>query len=1163
MPAPDATDTSAHHWHSRGQRWSLILDSAEEVQSSTAPAASSVPLSPASSSLHWQHKGQRWALDQDPTPIVEVSPQASIDAALRPHLGAYESPVKSKAEELDELLCLQRERAERSGAPTLDLKDRPPVRIIKPASSEYVKSSASTSSLGESGGTPTRWLMAAGRWVSVPCISGSHASLSSVESNALVQLVGADTMADIAGTPLLSSTYSDIETAEAASDTRSVVHRTSAAASPPLIESSATRPVSLVVPEPPPQRSGAQAKLSPRRSHSPAAAPVPVRETIIATAMQSAGELSGGQPSASLDAEARSTSSPIKMLPKRSPLAANPTDHDSSTTRTLPPPLLAPDPPPRRRGKEPQSASIAAALDGLSEYPPSLQLVVPAAPIPAPPRTSLTPDSSKQHEPERKLSRSDGSWPGPPPVPPPRKKCASGVDMTISSSPTFHVPSDQLDTPEPAIATAGSTRHEEPNFFQNLFGGYTGEPEGQQSRPATEDPLQVIIRQTSETFAKIFPPAETQTEAELSTPLHDNVNRPQSWPFVQTFEEGISDATLARLAPEDGSTPRTAVAGDQVVDQHEWRTIAAVAISHDVAKFYSETSDTEPLPGAPTTASPLATITARTVAGSHAGATATEEDPLAFAATALSDAAKNTEVALQDIARRTSETFEEFAKLFQPAPTVVDTAIDQVNALSVTTATRAATETEIAAALTPAVIKEGVAAGLTTSIALAALHGSAMVATSAAVDSGVHPPRRGFSGSANFALTLPGLTASSVADDTDSQPASESAAELTYVLKTTPIKQQQSWLDGMLEAGIREGLDSPVIYSDKGNVDLGTVGFKAATTLQAWARGRRAWLQFGDAAAAAMVVASANMQVSAALERVRKQEPESSSKLLRTLSWRASAALRLRRLNPNPPKPGAAIHVASVPRDPAADRPFTHGPAANESFVDDNGNLILPKYRKLAEAQHWRVCPQCGRIVEHHYEDGSSECQECMHHFRWMKANLYTPVTSLKELYQEAKWEFEEKVRDRESNDKSVRCRDVWRRYWGRSSRPPRTKEAGATFHAYRTVIAAPFHLVLPVVAIKEKIRSSRIKRDCETLRNLQAGDLSRSNSKFSNDGESVSSLPTFSFCCAHTPVELIEPDPIADVDSRVSDHGHKMRVLRDPTTLHSPASRGRAVVVF
>ena len=123
------------------------------------------------------------------------------------------------------------------------------------------------------------------------------------------------------------------------------------------------------------------------------------------------------------------------------------------------------------------------------------------------------------------------------------------------------------------------------------------------------------------------------------------------------------------------------------------------------------------------------------------------------------------------------------------------------------------------------------------------------------------------------------------------------------------------------------------------------------------------------------------------------------------------------------------------------------------------------EYIKLSRAQHWRLCPNCGSIAMSHNIDGSSICGECLHSFRWLEADLAMPVNSIRELFQEIRWAYDDRLR--RTPDAKLSWMEVGTLYWGQSSWPPRTPRAARRLAAYRLAILIPLALALPVLTLR------------------------------------------------------------------------------------------------
>ena len=294
--------------------------------------------------------------------------------------------------------------------------------------------------------------------------------------------------------------------------------------------------------------------------------------------------------------------------------------------------------------------------------------------------------------------------------------------------------------------------------------------------------------------------------------------------------------------------------------------------------------------------------------------------------------------------------------------------------------------------------------------------------------------------------------------------------------RSLSIQAQRSWLNLQLEQSIVDGLETPLLYGRRGSADLGNAGLKAAVCMQAWARGRLTRLRHGEDVQTRLVIADAQSQVkqsSAKLvaaadeRRARRERGELDEEdhpnpahwddltLSRTRSHRAAIVHRLKRVDST---------------------------SGGRWFTDEEGNTLTPQHMRLARAQHWRTCPKCGSIAQCPADDGSCRCPSCVHLFRWTTAPLYTPVASLAQLRQEMRWEHTETRR--KLGDAPPSWSDVARSYWGRTSWPPRTRGAAVKFVLYRTALAAPLLVAMPILVIRGR---QRHRRECAAYQRLAA----------------------------------------------------------------------------
>lgn len=345
--------------------------------------------------------------------------------------------------------------------------------------------------------------------------------------------------------------------------------------------------------------------------------------------------------------------------------------------------------------------------------------------------------------------------------------------------------------------------------------------------------------------------------------------------------------------------------------------------------------------------------------------------------------------------------------------------------------------------------------------------------------------------------TTPATTKACDSESTESQP---------YGMPT-PLDLQRGWLGRMLELGISKGLDSPPMFR-------GTEG-DAAARLQAIVRGRAARLRHGDAIQTAVVVAAARKELEDStvrakrrmnlwsfvgrktmLEEVRHAQShatllegkplQNSSQSLRALSGCAPGGDAMSKA-PLPSYGAAEQKRLCVPAIHAHVRASTterlqvlHALArlhaadsSKDTFDAIPGDRRGPKFKQLARAQHWRRCPQCFGAVEHRQNDGSAVCQQCRCHFGWARAELVVPVASLKELLQEARWDYEEL----KASGKRIGYLDVARLHLGRTDWPPRTAALKGKLLLWRGVVGAPFAVALFALTPRERSRQRSIER--------------------------------------------------------------------------------------
>ena len=356
------------------------------------------------------------------------------------------------------------------------------------------------------------------------------------------------------------------------------------------------------------------------------------------------------------------------------------------------------------------------------------------------------------------------------------------------------------------------------------------------------------------------------------------------------------------------------------------------------------------------------------------------------------------------------------------------------------------------------------------------------------------PGRRESVGSVAAEVGLPRLSNTftplsrreSLATVTFADAPSAAAMEKSLAGPDAVINQQRKWLSGKLEHGVVSGLDSPMIYSRLGNRDLGRAGYQAACVLQARVRGRQCRQRHGDAVLTAVVVASARAQVDRCVKSAGstsairlKLSDLASDGLKRRLSWRAQTSKRMSKMSSA--STGTAVAYSSTTLESSASSIDKRG--GTDPPIFDGFQPTPSMYARLARAQHWRVCPSCNAVVVEHGEDGSSQCTACLQHFRWAKAALYTPVTSLMQLRQETRWEHEERLRDNDSAP--IGWRDVARLYWVHSDRARRSPIALAELRAYRALVFVPLVLSLPALTLVEQRRHAQHQRDSQKLHSL------------------------------------------------------------------------------
>ena len=153
-----------------------------------------------------------------------------------------------------------------------------------------------------------------------------------------------------------------------------------------------------------------------------------------------------------------------------------------------------------------------------------------------------------------------------------------------------------------------------------------------------------------------------------------------------------------------------------------------------------------------------------------------------------------------------------------------------------------------------------------------------------------------------------------------------------------------------------------------------------------------------------------------------------------------------------------------------AEKAYTHN-----ALTDDHGNPLTPGYRRLARAQHWRVCPSCSDVVERRCADGSAECPSCKHQFRWVAAQLVLPTASLHQLLAEFRWQRKEDLLDGTTPNLSR----VIRHYWGPPDAllPPTTRGARVKLGAWRFVLATPLTISLPVLLLSAWLKQNPTER--------------------------------------------------------------------------------------
>lgn len=76
------------------------------------------------------------------------------------------------------------------------------------------------------------------------------------------------------------------------------------------------------------------------------------------------------------------------------------------------------------------------------------------------------------------------------------------------------------------------------------------------------------------------------------------------------------------------------------------------------------------------------------------------------------------------------------------------------------------------------------------------------------------------------------------------------------------------------------------------------------------------------------------------------------------------------------------------------------------------GASMIPGWRRLARAEHWRQCGRCGHAVERRTPEGGARCLACNFVFRWAGGKRLEQVDSLKQLLVEVRWRQQECVRD-------------------------------------------------------------------------------------------------------------------------------------------------------
>lgn len=359
--------------------------------------------------------------------------------------------------------------------------------------------------------------------------------------------------------------------------------------------------------------------------------------------------------------------------------------------------------------------------------------------------------------------------------------------------------------------------------------------------------------------------------------------------------------------------------------------------------------------------------------------------------------------------------------------------------------------------------------------------------------------------------------------DAGSSSAAAGASRLD-IASPTPQAHARMWLAGMLERGVEEGLDPAPHFR-------GHVG-DAAARIQGAARARAARLQYSDMIQTALVMKLAKQQMQACKARAeahrQQQEQEQQRKqgfstpnakseepslndpsrlaigsiagapapgdfaraqqaksFTLPTQFMGSTARELRPQELHPPPKRDAKSATEARRSAGLQRTASTaerlkllhalaqvqtGGTARNAFIDEDGNPRSKQYVRLARSQHWRRCPVCQCTVEHRDSDGSASCPECDEPFRWLAAEAVVPVTSLRELRVETRWQYDEIA----SACGCVTTRDVARLYW-LSNWTPLTRSGEAKLFMYRAAIALPLLTALPLLRYKAAVRTKRL----------------------------------------------------------------------------------------